>query len=83
MDIWFFFWVTIMLGLIIATLVAALREKKARATAVAQMQPQPLGDGSAQADPMMAGAEEGFGAPAGDGFGDAADPMAGFDFENK
>lgn len=61
-NIWFFFWVLVMLGLVGALAVAAMREKSARKKALANMQPQPLGaDLDPGADPM-AGADDGFGA---------------------
>lgn len=70
MDIWFFIWIALMLGLIIATGVAALREKKARASAATAMQPQPMGED------LIATPEA-----ADDGFGDAADPMSNMQFD--
>lgn len=64
---WFFFWVAIMLGLVIATTVVAMREKKARQAALQKMNPQPLGASSVN---PMASVDDGFG---------QQDPLAGFD----
>ena len=58
---WPYIWIAIMLGLITATVVTALREKKAQAKAKAAMMPQPMddpagvehfGDGFAEPDPV-------------------------------
>jgi hypothetical protein len=60
--LWPAFWFLCMLGLVIATTVIALREKKARNEALKKMQPQPIGPGmDPGADPMAA--DEGFGEP--------------------
>lgn len=64
-----------MLGLVIATTVVAMREKKARAAAIKKMTPQPL-ETEASGSPI-ASAEDGFGeqdplsAFGGDGFDEA------------
>ncbi len=48
-----YMWIAAMLGLVIATVVVGLREKKARKKAMAGMQPQPLDpDMDAGMDPM-------------------------------
>ncbi len=78
--LWPIFWMTAMLGLVVATIVGAMREKKIRAQAVANMQPQPLDQGlgtdeaGADDDAFDAGGFD-------DGFGDAADPLAAMDDE--
>lgn len=56
--LWPAFWGLLMLGFIVATIVVALREKKAEAKARAAMAPQPLGE-----DPAL-------GAMPGDDMGD-------------
>ena len=53
MDIWPYFWIACMLGLVIAVSVVAIREKKARDAAISAE------DGFGQADPL-----DGFGDPA-------------------
>ena len=55
---WFFFWITVMLGLVVATTVVAMREKKARQAAIKKMSPQPLDSGSTSPIPS---ADDGFG----------------------
>lgn len=71
MDIWPYFWIACMLGLIIAVSVVALREKKARDAAMQKMKPQGMPD--AGAEPTLS-AEDGFGqADPLDGFGDPAE----------
>ena len=42
--IWPIVWIVVMLGLVGVTVVASMKEKKARAAALKQMTPQPLGD---------------------------------------
>lgn len=65
-----------MLGLIVATSVIAMREKKARDAAIQKMKPQNLPN--MDAGPMVS-AEDGFGqADPLDGFGDPAE-MGAFD----
>ncbi|MCA9134667.1 MAG: hypothetical protein KDA45_15975 [Planctomycetales bacterium] len=64
---WAFFWILCMLGLIVATVVTSMREKKAQAAAREKLRPKPLAaDGSVD----MPGAED-------DGFGEA-DPLSSF-----
>lgn len=63
------FWSVIMLGLVTATIVAAMREKKARVKAVKSIEPQPLGD-EINDDSMEAGFGE---ADPVDSFGESAD----------
>lgn len=77
--LWPILWITAMLGLVVATVVVALREKKARSQALAKMQPQPMED--PHLDGEMAGADDDAFGDAGfdDGFGDAADPLAAMD----
>lgn len=58
--IWPITWIVVMLGLVGATVVASMKEKKARTEALKQMAPQPIGDIDEGADPMS----EGFGEPA-------------------
>ena len=70
--LWPIFWILGMLALVVATSVIAFREKKAREEALKKMQPQPLDPGlDPDADPMQA--EEGFGEPEMEGFGDELD----------
>ena len=64
---WVIFWVLCMLGLIVAVSVVALREKKARQTAIKKMTPQAIDNGAGSPLPS-----------ADDGFGQQ-DPLAGFD----
>lgn len=63
-EIWFFFWIVIILGLTAATTFVAMREKKARAKAIKSLAPQPLDD--AMVDPSMDAIDDGFGAAADD-----------------
>ncbi len=71
MDIWPYFWITCMLGLIIAVSVVAWREKKARDAAMQKMKPQNM---SGVASAPTVSAEDGFGqADPLDGFGDPAE----------
>ncbi|MFK7735430.1 MAG: hypothetical protein AB8B50_05340 [Pirellulaceae bacterium] len=66
------FWGVVMLGLVVATIVVAMKESSARKKALAKMQPQGLGvDMEPGSDPMAMD----------DGFGEA-DGSAGFD-ENE
>ena len=63
---WFIFWIVVMLALVIATSVVAMRENKARQAAIKKMNPaatEPAASPIATAD---------------DGFGQQ-DPLAGFD----
>lgn len=53
MQLWPIIWIVGMVGLVVTTIVVALREKKARAKAVQQMAPQPL--------ETEGGEQEGFG----------------------
>lgn len=64
---WPFVWITFMLGLVVATTVVAVREKKARAAAIKKMTPQPL-EAETSGMPLPSAA---------DGFGEQ-DPLAGF-----
>ncbi len=64
---WPYVWIAFMLGLVIATTVVAMREKKARTAAIKKMTPQPL-DSTATSMPI---------ASAADGFGDQ-DPLSSF-----
>ncbi len=66
MDIWPYLWIACMLGLIIATSVVGLREKKARDAAMQKLKPKNLPAGDAA--PLVS-AEDGFG---------QADPLDGF-----
>ena len=79
---WPYIWIAFMLGLIIAMVVAAVREAGARKKAMVNMQPQPL-DGAmepaaatAPAGGVDAFGNEGFGTD--DGFG-GGDDFASFD----
>ncbi len=71
MDIWPYFWIACMLGLVIAVGVVALREKKARDAAMQKMKPQGMPE---MASSPTISAEDGFGQddPL-DGFGDPAE----------
>ena len=64
-------WVVFMLGLVVATVVASMREKKARSKAMQSMTPQPMDVGISMAEDE--GASDGFGADdAFDAFGQSA-----------
>ncbi len=68
---WPYVWIAFMLGLIVATTVVGLREKKARDAAIKKMRPQTMPDmGMSHA----ASEEEGFG---------QADPLDGFGDPNE
>ncbi len=73
---WFFFWIVCMLGLVVATTVIAMREKKARQAAIKKMTPQPLDSGTGSPIPS---AEDGFGQQ--DPLSDFAGSEATFDEE--
>lgn len=57
MDIWPYLWIACMLGLVIATSVVAMREKKAREAAMQKLKPKSLPAGDAV--PMVS-SEDGF-----------------------
>ncbi len=67
---WPYVWITFMLGLIVATTVVGLREKKARDAAIKKLKPKMTPDMGVS----PVGMEE-------DGFGQA-DPLDGFGEEN-
>jgi hypothetical protein len=67
---WPYVWIAFMLGLIIATSVVAMREKKARDAAIQKMKPKNMP--GAAGGPIIS-AEDGFG---------QADPLDGFDDPN-
>lgn len=74
MDIWPYFWIACMLGLVIAVSVVAMREKKARDAAIKKMKPQGAPE---MAESPTISAEDGFGqADPLDGFGDPAEAGA-------
>ncbi len=77
--LWPILWILAMLGLITATVVAAMREKKARAQFAAKMQPQPMDDSGLDGEPMAMDDDAFGGGGFDDGFGDAADPLAAMD----
>ncbi len=71
MVIWPYLWIACMLGLVIATSVVAMREKKARDLAMQKLKPKNLP--ASEAVPLVT-AEDGFGqADPLDGFGDPAE----------
>ena len=73
---WPYLWIAAMLGLVIATVVAAIREKKARTAALKNLAPQPLDAAECEGE---SAASEGFGeADPVDSFGTDAAP--GVDF---
>ncbi|MCA9125815.1 MAG: hypothetical protein KDB22_01975 [Planctomycetales bacterium] len=63
--LWPIVWGTFMLGLVVTTIVVAMREKKAQAQAIKNLAPQPLGEDPTGGDMMS------------DGFGEA-DPLDSF-----
>jgi hypothetical protein len=71
----FIFWSLVMLGLIVAVIVASVREKKARQKVMQAQQPQPIGDESFD---DSADEEGGFD----DGFGEP-DPLEGFEEQSS
>ncbi|QDV23316.1 hypothetical protein [Aureliella helgolandensis] len=67
---WPIVWFTFMVGLIVATIVVARKEKKARLALAKPTTPQPLTDSPG-----------GLADPASEGFGEQ-DPVAGFELED-
>ena len=73
---WPYLWIAFMLGLVVATTVVAMREKKARSAAIKKITPKPIDGGMSS---PVATAEDGFGqADPLDSFGAEAG-LSGFD----
>ena len=62
---WNFFWILVMLGLVTAFVVVAMREKKAKDKALKELAPQPLDEAELEGtgEDMMS---DGFGEPEGE-----------------
>lgn len=80
---WPYIWIAIMLGLVIATVVVAMREKKARTEALKKLSPQPIADDPAEGGGML-NPEDGFGEPDPlDSFGTDPSPEDAFGEETR